>query len=183
MLAALRAAGYLPVPADEYGVVDLRRAVESAQCRREAPGTRWAGAGTVAGLGFCRLSPRTDGRDGQALLELAAALLSLTGDADFGDAADGPGAGGAAADPMATAQLIELFGSQLDPLERRQLIYAIDHQVPVEITYRSASGGITSRIISDIELDLNQMRAWCHLRNDERVFAIDRVLAVTPVRA
>ena len=68
-------------------------------------------------------------------------------------------------------------------MERRQLAFAIDHQVPVSITYQAASGGTTTRTISDIELINGMMYAWCHLRDDERVFSVDRVQAVVPVHA
>ena len=54
--------------------------------------------------------------------------------------------------------------------------------MPVSITYRSATGGTTTRTISDIELVNGLLYAWCHLRDDDRVFAIDRVQAVSPVR-
>jgi len=53
----------------------------------------------------------------------------------------------------------------------------------VTITYTSSTGGTTTRTISDIEMVNGLMYAWCHLREDERVFAVDRVQAVQPVRA
>ena len=49
------------------------------------------------------------------------------------------------------------------------------------ITYRSSTGGITTRMISDIEMVNGLMYAWCHLRDDDRVFSIDRIQAVAPV--
>ena len=82
-----------------------------------------------------------------------------------------------------TDEMIEVYGVQLDEVERRQLAFAIDHQVPVSITYQAASGGTTTRTISDIELINGMMYAWCHLRDDERVFSVDRVQAVVPVHA
>ena len=68
-------------------------------------------------------------------------------------------------------------------MEQRQLAFAIDQQVPVKITYRSASGGITTRVISEIEMVNGLLYAWCHLRDDDRVFSIDRIQAVAPVDA
>ncbi len=68
-------------------------------------------------------------------------------------------------------------------MEQRQLAYAMEHQLPVRITYQSSTGGVTTRTISDIELVAGLMYAWCHLRDDERVFAVDRVQAVLPVNA
>lgn len=186
VLTALRQAGYLPVPADDRGIVDLRRAGHSSGSGVAQPG-RENEAPVRERLRDLGSGVREDsvGHKNPALVELATSLLSLGGAAvpNIADVAAGPGAGDAGTDPMATEQLIEVFGSQLDRLQRRQLVYAIDHQVPVEIIYRSASGGVTTRVISDIELDLNQLRAWCHLRDDERVFAVERIIEVVPVRA
>lgn len=81
-----------------------------------------------------------------------------------------------------SAELVDIFGVQLGVVERRQLAHAIDHRLPVTITYRSQSGGITSRTISRTELVNGQLLAWCHLRDDERMFFIDRVQSVSPVR-
>ena len=80
-------------------------------------------------------------------------------------------------------EAIDAFGEHLDIVERRQLAYAIENQIPVTITYTSSTGGTTTRTISDIEMVNGLMYAWCHLRDDERMFSIDRVQAVRPVRA
>jgi predicted DNA-binding transcriptional regulator YafY len=66
-------------------------------------------------------------------------------------------------------------------VQQRQLAFAIDQQLPVKITYQSASGGTTTRVISDIEMINGLLYAWCHLRNDDRVFSLDRIQAVAPV--
>lgn len=183
VLTALRTAGYLPVPADDSGVIYLRRrpgaGVAGARPDLDDPGPvrdRLRDLGSDGGA-------EGAGRPSAALVELAAELLAVAGAEVTADVAAEPAGASAGDDPMATAQLIEVFGSQLAPIERRQLVYAIDHQLPVEITYRSGTGGITTRTISDIELDLNQLRAWCHLRDDERVFAVDRVIQVMPARS
>jgi predicted DNA-binding transcriptional regulator YafY len=105
--------------------------------------------------------------------ELAAALLAT------GDARDRR----AEVEISDIEAMVEAFGQQLDIVERRQLAYAIEHQLPVTITYTSSTGGTTTRTISDIEMVNGLMYAWCHLREDERVFAVDRVQAVQPVRA
>jgi predicted DNA-binding transcriptional regulator YafY len=106
-----------------------------------------------------------------AFLDLAEAMLSTGADGDRDPHRE----------PTQTEAVIEAFGPQLAPVERRQLAFAVDNQLPVSITYRSATGGTTTRKISDLELVNGLLYAWCHLRDDDRVFAIDRVQAVAPV--
>jgi hypothetical protein len=174
VLAALRTAGYLPVPADEFGVVTLgrERAEQpvddgSAVAERMVDQLRALDSGRSAP--YAALAGT--GASGE-LRELAEAVLSTAG----------PSAG-SGREPSETESIIEAFGTQLDPVEQRQLAYAAEHQLPVRITYQSSTGGVTTRTISDIELVAGLMYAWCHLRDDERVFAVDRVQAVLPVHA
>ena len=121
------------------------------------------------------MDSQPSGQDGaelaHGLRELAEAILSTTSSA------------GSGREPSETETVIEAFGVHLDPVEQRQLAFAIDNQAPVRITYQSSSGGVTTRTISDIELVAGLLYAWCHLRDDERVFAVDRVQAVLPVNA
>ncbi|MEP6560505.1 MAG: helicase-associated domain-containing protein [Nakamurella sp.] len=172
ILLALRAAGYLPVPADEAGVVNLSPPVRdvggslgqlSSQVRLGPDGE----------LDRLRELADFDDDDGpEVLTELAGALLATLAARDADDGGE----------PTQTEALIEAFGPQLAPVERRQLAFAVENQVPVSITYRSATGGTSTRTISDIELINGLLYAWCHLRDDDRVFAIDRVQAVSPVQ-
>lgn len=67
-------------------------------------------------------------------------------------------------------------------MERRQLAYAIENGLPVVITYRSATGGRTTRMISDLELAGDLINAWCHLRDDQRVFNLTRISSVDPAK-
>ena len=176
VLATLRAAGYLPVPADEWGVVRLGGStVEPTPDDGPAPAQRMidqlpalhshSSAQHGAGL-------RGDLADG--LKELAEAILATA-------SSPGNSAVGTGREPSETEAVIDAFGLNLDPVEQRQLAFAIDNQLPVQITYQSTTGGVTTRTISDIELVAGLMYAWCHLRDDERVFAVDRVQAVQPV--
>jgi hypothetical protein len=174
VLAALRTAGYLPVPADEFGVVTLgrERAEQpvddgSAVAERKVDQLRALDSGRSAP--YAALAGT--GASGE-LRELAEAVLSTAGSS-----------AGSGREPSETESIIEAFGTQLDPVEQRQLAYAVEHQLPVRITYQSSTGGVTTRTISDIELVAGLMYAWCHLRDDERVFAVDRVQAVLPVNA
>ena len=169
VLNALRAAGYLPVPADESGVMQLGRTGRepstddgSAMVHRMVDQLRALDSRSSRPPG----ADRTDG-----LRELAEAILSTASPA------------GGRGEPSEIESVIEAFGVNLDQVEQRQLAFAIDNQAPVRITYRSSTGGVTTRTISDIELVGGLMYAWCHLRDDERVFAVDRVQAVLAVNA
>jgi len=176
VLAALRSAGYLPVPADERGVVDIGR--ERPDAVVDSPGRADDGAETVLDRLRAMPSHPASGWAGAdestpELRELATALLT-TGSV----APNEPDS-----EPTPVEAMIDAVNSRLTPVERRQLSYAVENQVPVSITYQSASGGTTTRTISDIELVDGLLYAWCHLREDERVFSVDRVRAVSPVRA
>lgn len=48
----------------------------------------------------------------------------------------------------------------------------------VLIRYRSATGSITDRVISDMVYSGNLLEAWCHLRDDTRNFLASEVLSV-----
>jgi predicted DNA-binding transcriptional regulator YafY len=58
------------------------------------------------------------------------------------------------------------------------LARAIVASEPVLIQYRSSSGSVTSRVISDVQYSMNLLDAWCHLRNDTRTFLASEVLSV-----
>ncbi len=166
VLAALRSAGYLPVPLDTDGVpvVAVRprladsgpEAEPEAEIDDEADRAlrRWAAERNLA---------RAEGP-----AEVAARLVR-------GD----PGG----SDP-ATAELEQTIAREarrLSPPEVRHLAHAITCHGSVEIQYRSSSSGVTVRVISDITLNAGYLAAWCHLRQDERWFALDGIQAVTPV--
>ena len=79
------------------------------------------------------------------------------------------------------AARLEPLANRLADVERHQLAWAIDHQTPVTITYHAATGGISTRTISELELVGDQLHAWCHLREYERVFTVGRIIGVAPV--
>jgi hypothetical protein len=164
VVQSLREAGFLPVPADGHGVVDLGQAAGQAQPGR--PPKPPAADRAVRRLG------RDSGpsSEPQERTEAFAAQLLRTAGRDD-DAAPRFGA----------EELIAMYTTHLEPLERRQLGYAIDNRLPVVITYRGATGGWSSRMISDLELVGDLVHAWCHLRDDKRVFNLARIGSVEPV--
>jgi hypothetical protein len=71
-------------------------------------------------------------------------------------------------------------GPMLTTTELTILADAIESGAPVRIQYQSASGGVTSRVIREAGFDGVLVTAWCELRGDERVFSVNRILAVDP---
>ena len=192
VLAALRKAGYLPVPADETGAVSLGR--PPADVTNHSADTTNADADIYAATNT--QTPATPTPATTPIRNRRRRSGRLHDLADFDDENTGPdpGAAGrghpvrrAARDAVSVRELtqteeqIEAFGPHLATVERRQLAFAVENQVPVSITYRSSTGGTTTRTISEIELVNGLLYAFCHLRDDDRVFAIDRIQAVTPV--
>ena len=51
---------------------------------------------------------------------------------------------------------------------------------PVRIDYLSGTGATTSRVVEEVELDRGAIDAWCRLRNGQRRFSLDGILAVAP---
>ena len=84
-------------------------------------------------------------------------------------------------DPTAEiAATVKRHTPKLSPRERDMLVYAIVVGGQVTIDYRSANGDFSTRMIEPLELDGKRLIAWCHLREDERVFGLTRIERVTP---
>jgi peptidoglycan hydrolase-like protein with peptidoglycan-binding domain len=73
---------------------------------------------------------------------------------------------------------------------KNKILHAISNDSKVIIKYLSSNNEVTERLISDIEFTDEfdkfgyygeHIRAYCHLRNDERNFKIDRILSFTIV--
>ena len=57
---------------------------------------------------------------------------------------------------------------------------AIANELPVHIEYVNKRGERSSRLINPTEIvDDRILLAWCHLRNEERAFALNRILSVS----
>lgn len=79
-----------------------------------------------------------------------------------------------------TEEIVDGCADSLSLADARQLAHAIDHDGAVTIQYTAASGNVTIRTLTRLELDPPYLFAWCHLRDDERVFALSRVESVMP---
>jgi hypothetical protein len=73
---------------------------------------------------------------------------------------------------------LEQFTPKLAPNERRLLWKALGEGTPIRVTYQDANGSRTNRTIEPTELLGRVLVAYCHLRQDERNFALDRISSV-----
>jgi XPB/Ssl2-like helicase family protein/WYL domain-containing protein len=159
-LSALRAAGYAPAGEDASGaaLVELaprRRAQPMPAARRiqhDPPSPPPADPLTLANALLA--APVPSSQRGQYPLPIPRA--------------EGP------------QETIVRAAPHLSPTEVELLAYALDRQVPVHIEYINAGGRPSNRVVEPVELEGYLLRAWCHLRDDERVFALARVAAVSP---
>ncbi|MGN6606219.1 MAG: helicase-associated domain-containing protein [Jatrophihabitans sp.] len=77
-------------------------------------------------------------------------------------------------------ELVRFGADGLDLDEIRLLAHAIDTGGPVTIDYLSGTGRITRRTISAATLDFGVLIAYCHLKDAERHFRVDRIEGVLP---
>lgn len=153
-LSALRKAGYLPVREDDHGTL----LVEGAAATPEEHTSRRTSPSRVRALPA--VPEPVDPRQ--------AAARILAGDR----AATGP--------TSRTEVLLNQLNGRLSAGQVRLLAHAIDHGGPVVIEYDAASGGRTLRTISDMQLLGGSLEAWCHLRQDDRMFSVSRIQAAHP---
>ncbi len=163
-VAALRDAGYLPMPeAPSVEAPAAKGVAEASAPDRDAVGSDER---TVV--------PRLTGSAREVYVppppadpdELATRLLGA--DPSSAD------------DDSETVQRLAEMARRLSQAEIRILADALDRLGPVMITYRSQTGGTTRRVISEAALFGTSIYAWCGLREAERVFNVDRILTVSP---
>lgn len=70
---------------------------------------------------------------------------------------------------------------QLSERAVRLLASAVEQGTMVRIDYTDTKGQVSTRIIEQAALDGRRLEAWCHLRDDERAFQLDRIAAVYPI--
>jgi Helicase conserved C-terminal domain len=153
-LARLREVGYLPVPENGAapGVLPPRaRPVQEGR----------------AGGGAARPVARRPAPEPVDTGGLAAELLQRGATAD-------------SAPESAVGRDLARAAAHLGPAELDRLTTAVEDGGRVLIDYVSGAGALTRRVICDPELDGDLLYAWCELRDDERVFAVSRILSVSP---
>ncbi|HEV7707371.1 MAG TPA: helicase-associated domain-containing protein [Asanoa sp.] len=194
-LEVLRGAGYSPAGEDATGAPTVRRSprVRATPRRRNGhvPAARSVPTGDLVELAERLL----DAGPAPAVLALVAAADDPAPPADkpaerpmlwlvpeVGAAGDEPAEAEPADDEPAAevAAVVRRHTPQLDQRQRDLLVYAIAVGGQVTIDYRTAGGDFSSRVVEPLELDGKRMVAWCHLREDERVFGLNRIERVRP---
>jgi hypothetical protein len=169
-LGAIRAAGYAPVAEDTDGTVRVERTrppraadrlppprLPGRDSRRRSTGARTARAPSSADLSALAVRLR------------AATLTAPEPDPYNGIPFDSD-----------TEEIIAGTARLLTLTDVRQLAHAVNEGQAVTIEYLAASGNRTVRAVSELELDPPYLYAWCHLRDDERVFTLSRIQGVMP---
>jgi CRP-like cAMP-binding protein len=173
-LAALRAEGYAPVAETADGTVRIEKA-EQHRAAVSVPSPRFAGRTSGS-----RRRPSTAAEhvrvSAGGLRTLAVRLRAAppTGpepDPDSGTPFD-----------TDAEEIIAGYASRLSLADVRQLAHAVTAGQAITIEYVAASGSHTVRSLSELDLDPPYLHAWCHLRNDERVFTLSRIQGVMPAR-
>jgi hypothetical protein len=154
-LAALRAAGHAPLAEDADGTPVFERPPIH---RGAIPGARCNGS---------RLPAAAQDRSAAAEPRQLAETLLARGN-------------NAVPEISATLAAVKRGAPRLTAGEARLLAYAVDTGTPVRIEYLSSTGAVTTRIIDDVELDRGAIEAWCRLRDDQRRFTLNGILAVAP---
>ncbi len=152
-LQALRKAGYFPMPEDDERPAPDRPAVRPHPAH-----------------GLPRLDPVPAAQPQPVSAHaLAAALLD-------------PGTGPPPQLSGTEAKLAAL-NRRLSADEISQLAHAVDTGESVLVRYQASSGTRSRRTISDAWLSGGSLFAWCHLRDDERVFTVAQLLSVAAAAA
>lgn len=62
------------------------------------------------------------------------------------------------------------------------LVRAMEDQTPIEIIYLAKDGSISQRLIRVMDMKDGQIKAYCYLRNMYRVFNLQNILSIFPVK-
>jgi hypothetical protein len=178
-LRRLRAAGFLPVEVDSDGapLVAIRtvpRTTEtlSTAATPQQEDTARGGNNVVQLYSVDPRAPVRRDRGAESAGDLAARLLSVNPDSnpypqEVNDIAE-------------VERQITRFNRRLSAAEVHELADAETRRRPVTIRYRSQSGRNSVRMVSRLNLVGDSLFAFCHLRNEERVFRLDRIIEVAP---
>ena len=173
VVAALRAAGYLPLALSGSGdrVVQLRSARQEVQT-----GARDDDADDDADEALRQWMEQSDPTLRGWSPEPAFVQESPADAAErltSGVLPPGP-------DPMSKLEYeIREWAPRLSANEVRQLAHAIENGEAITLRYRSSTGGQTVRVVSGLSMDYGHLFGWCHLRQGERTFALTNIQSVT----
>jgi hypothetical protein len=171
-LAALRSEGYAPVAETADGTVRIEKK-RPHRAAAPVPTPRRAGAGADRRNEVRDTTRKPATADPKALAARLLTAPSTTPDPDpFGSGV-----------PFGTdtEEIVAGWAKRLSYTDVRQLAHAIDAGTPLTVEYVATSGNRTVRTLSRLELDPPYLEAWCHLREDERVFTLSRIHSVMPM--
>ncbi|MFE7591244.1 helicase C-terminal domain-containing protein [Kitasatospora sp. NPDC057512] len=169
-LAALRAAGYAPVAEKPDGSVRIERVLRPRATSPVPPSRLPSGRSRPQ-----RADDRTaDVRTAVDLRALATRLRGAPQDLPEPDPYDDRPY------DSDTEEIIAGYARNLSFTDVRQLAHAVNDGQAITIEYVATSGNTTFRTLSQLALDAPYLHAWCHLRNDDRVFTISRIHGVMP---
>ncbi|MCW6006971.1 helicase C-terminal domain-containing protein, partial [Micromonospora sp. CPCC 205371] len=80
--------------------------------------------------------------------------------------------------PESVLHHVQVAAPHLGDGEQRLLAAAVDGGLAVTINYTDAQGAVSRRVIEPLDLDGPMLAAWCRLRDDERMFLLDRIDSV-----
>ncbi len=169
-LEALRAAGYAPVAEKPDGSVRIERAQRPRAAGPVQPSYPPGGRSRTQ-------RPSTPTTAARAAVDLAALANRLRGapqDIPEPDPWDNRPY------DSDTEEIIAGYARNLSFVDARQLAHAVNEGQAITIEYVATSGNTTVRTLSGLELDAPHLHAWCHLRNDERMFTLSRIHGVMP---
>ncbi|MFJ6617352.1 helicase C-terminal domain-containing protein [Kitasatospora sp. NPDC091335] len=169
-LAALRSAGYAPVAEKPDGSVRIERAQRPRAANPLPPPRPSAGRSRAQHAD----AHTTNARTTVDLPSLAARLRGAPQDIPEPDPWDNRPY------DSDTEEIIAGYARNLLFTDVRQLAHAVNDGQAITIEYVATSGNTTVRTLSRLELDAPYLHAWCHLRNDERVFTLSRIHGVMP---
>lgn len=158
-LHRLREAGYAPAPLDERGALQLSRQ------KNTTLGT--ASPSTTAPPP----EPLDPGHPGTRDIPALASRLLDTADQDD------------SRHRSPTEQDIRERTGRLSPGEHRVLAHAVEVTAPVQIEYVDQNGSPSERTITPMDFVPPWIRSFCHLRQAEREFRLERIRAISPAPA
>lgn len=189
-VAMLREAGYSPVEHDTAGAVVVHRArhVRAGSARQsqgvtattiEAELAAWMDTNEAARAIGLHQRARRPPTPAPTPEEAARTILRAPRPTDA--ARPKTNARDRLAAAVTTTEKVAAMAPRLAPDEVALLAYAVETGEPVTLDYVDTNGSLTRRVVSGCALDPPVMDAWCHLRQDDRVFTVSHIHGVSPV--
>ncbi|WP_415947236.1 helicase-associated domain-containing protein [Streptomyces sp. KLOTTS4A1] len=170
-LTALRTEGYAPVVETTDGAVRIEK-VRPQRATAPVPAPR--GTGAKPGL----RSAATRAAKAPVAVDLSALATRLLAAPPQAPNPDPFGSG--VPYGTDTEEIVAWHTKRLSYSDVRQLAHALDAGTAITVEYIAATGSRTIRTLSRLALDPPYLEAWCHLREDERVFTLSRIYSVMP---